>query len=452
MRDTAFKIARRLRAAGYVAYFAGGCVRDRCLGREPADYDIATTATPAQVQALFDHTIPVGAQFGVVIVHEDGHDVQVAMFRTESDYRNGRHPEVVRPGTPEEDARRRDFTINGLFEDPLTGEVIDYVGGRADLRARVVRCIGDPRQRFAEDKLRLLRAVRLAANLDFGIAAETWEALRAAASEIRQVSIERVRDELLKILTRPGAARGLHLLADSGLLDVILPEVAAMRGVPQPPEFHPEGDVFTHVCLMLELLTGKGGEARPPVDPVLAWAVLLHDVGKPRTFQPGPDRIRFPEHDKVGAEMSADILRRLRLPNRVIEDVVLCVAEHMRFQHVQQMRPAKLHRLLTRPTFGIELELHRLDCLASHRNLDNYDFLRRKAAELAATPPPVKPWLSGHDVLAAGITKGPQVGQILEEAEDLQLEGRLRSREEALAWLRARVANLSGSPEATNTG
>lgn len=446
------KIVRRLREAGHLAYFAGGCVRDRCLGREPLDYDVATTATPQQVQALFTHTIPVGAQFGVIIVHEDGHDVQVAMFRTESDYRDGRHPDVVRPGTPEEDARRRDFTINGLFEDPVSGEVIDYVGGRADLDARVVRCIGDPQQRFAEDKLRLLRAIRLAANLDFTIAPETWEALRAQAQEIRQVSIERVRDELLKILTRPGAARGLQLLFDSGLLEEILPEVAAMRGVPQPAEYHPEGDVFTHVCLMLELMAGKGGESRPLVEPVLALAVLLHDVGKPRTLQQGPDRIRFPEHDRVGAEMAETILRRLRLPNRVIEDVVLCVAEHMRFQHVQQMRPGKLHRLLTRPTFAVELELHRLDCLASHRNLENYEFLRRKAEELAKSPPPFEPWLRGDDVLTAGVRKGPLVGQILEEAEELQLEGRLRSRAEALAWLRARVANLSGSPEAKDTG
>ncbi|MCS7048712.1 MAG: CCA tRNA nucleotidyltransferase [Verrucomicrobiae bacterium] len=446
------KIVRRLREAGHLAYFAGGCVRDRCLGREPLDYDVATTATPQQVQALFTHTIPVGAQFGVIIVHEDGHDVQVAMFRTESDYRDGRHPDVVRPGTPEEDARRRDFTINGLFEDPVSGEVIDYVGGRADLDARVVRCIGDPQQRFAEDKLRLLRAIRLAANLDFTIAPETWEALRAQAQEIRQVSIERVRDELLKILTRPGAARGLQLLSDSGLLDEILPEVAAMHDVPQPAEYHPEGDVFTHVCLMLELMAGKGGESRPLVEPVLALAVLLHDVGKPRTLQQGPDRIRFPEHDRVGAEMAETILRRLRLPNRVIEDVALCVAEHMRFQHVQQMRPGKLHRLLTRPTFAVELELHRLDCLASHRNLENYEFLRRKAEELAKSPPPFEPWLGGDDVLTAGVRKGPLVGQILEEAEELQLEGRLRSRAEALAWLRARVANLSGSPEAKDTG
>lgn len=452
MRETALEIVRRLRAAGHLAYFAGGCVRDRCLGREPADYDIATTATPAQVQALFAHTIPVGAAFGVVLVHEQGHDIQVAMFRAEGEYRDGRHPESVRPGTPQEDARRRDFTINGLLEDPLTGEVIDYVGGRADLAARVVRCIGDPRQRFAEDHLRLLRAVRLAANLGFTISTGTWDALRAAAPQIRQVSAERVRDELLKLLTRPGAARGLDLLADSGLLEVILPEVAAMRGVPQPVEFHPEGDVFTHVRLMLELMAGHGGEVRPAVNPVLALAVLFHDVGKPRTVEHGADRIRFPEHDRVGAEMTAEIMSRLRFSNRMRDDVVLCVAEHMRFQHVQQMRPAKLQRLLARATFPVELELHRLDCLASHGNLQNHEFLRRKAAERASAPAPVKPWLTGHDVLAAGITKGPLVGRILEEAEELQLEGRLPSREEALAWLRARVASLSGSPEAKDTG
>jgi poly(A) polymerase len=436
MKDEATSIVRRLRDEGHTAYFNGGCVRDMVRGIEPHDYDIATTATPAQIQQLFPRTVAVGAQFGVVLVLEGEHQFEVATFRSDEAYLDGRRPTGVRYGTPEEDARRRDFTVNGLFYDPLANQVIDFVGGRADIERRIIRCIGEPQARFTEDKLRLLRCVRFAANLGYEIEPATFAAMRAMADQIRVVSAERIREELTKLLTRGHAGRGLELLDNAGLLNVVLPEVAAMKGVEQPPEFHPEGDVFQHTKLMLDLLP-------PNSSVVLAFAVLLHDVGKPRTFERAPDRIRFNEHDRVGAEITEQILRRLRFSNDELAKIVLCVAEHMRLQFVQQMRPAKLKRILARETFPVELELHRIDCVASHGNLDNYEFLKRKAAEL---PPEVikpAPLLTGHDLLALGLTPGPLVGQILSEVEEAQLEERLRSREEALAFARRRVSELT---------
>ena len=436
MKDEATRIVRRLREAGHTAYFNGGCVRDMVRGVEPHDIDIATTATPDQVQALFAKTVPVGAQFGVILVFENEHPFEVATFRNDDEYVDGRRPTGVRFGTPEEDAQRRDFTVNGMFLDPLTGEVIDFVGGRADIERKLIRSIGDPRHRFAEDKLRLLRGVRFASNLQFEIEPATFAALREMAGQIHIVSAERIRDELTKILTRPNAGRGLELLETTGLLREVLPEVALMKGVEQPPEFHPEGDVFAHTKLMLDTLP-----ANPSV--VLAFAVLLHDVGKPPTFERAPDRIRFNEHDRVGAELAEQILRRLRFPNEVIEKVVLCVAKHMHFQFVKEMRPAKLKRILARETFPDELELHRIDCASSHRNLENYEFLKQKAVDL---PPEVlkpAPLLTGHDLLALGLTPGPRVGQILREVEEAQLEERLKSKAEALAFARQRVAELT---------
>lgn len=405
-------------------------------GVAPHDYDIATTATPDEVQQLFPTTIPVGAQFGVVIIVAEGRHFEVATFRCDEAYLDGRRPSAVRFGTPEEDAQRRDFTVNGLFYDPIVDTVIDFVAGRADIERKIIRCIGDPRQRFTEDKLRLLRCVRLASTLGFEIEAETFRAVRDMADEIHVVSAERIRDELIKILTRPHAGHGLELLDATGLLRVVLPEVAAMRGVEQPPEFHPEGDVFTHTKIMLDAL---------PADPsvVLAFAVLLHDVGKPPTFERAPDRIRFNEHDRIGAELAEQILRRLRFSNDTIEKVVLCVAEHMRLQFVKEMRPAKLKRILARDTFPEELELHRIDCASSHHNLENYDFLKQKAAELPAEALKPVPLLTGHDLLALGVTPGPLVGQILREAMDAQLEERLHSKEDALAFARQRVADLT---------
>ena len=458
----AIKIVRRLREAGHVAYFAGGCVRDRMRGVEPHDYDIATSATPEQVQGLFAKTVPVGAQFGVVLVLENDHQFEVATFRSDEAYVDGRRPTSVRYSSPEEDAQRRDFTINGLFFDPTATEtqsgarpggqigepslpgIIDYVGGCADIERKLVRTIGEPRQRFDEDKLRMLRCVRFAANLGYEIEEKTFATVKEMAAQIHVVSAERMRDELIKIFTRPNAGRGLQLLDESGLLQQILPEVAVMKGMEQPPEFHPEGDVFTHTRLMLELM-GKAAHA-PDRDPVvLAFAVLLHDVGKPPTFERGPDRIRFHEHDRIGAEIAEQILRRLRFPNDEIEKIVLCVREHMRMQHVQEMRSAKLKRILARETFAVELELHRLDCEASHHNLENYEFLKAKAVEL---PPEVikpTPLLTGHDLLALGLKPGPRMGQILREVEELQLEERLQSPAEALEYAKARAAEWPSS-------
>ncbi len=436
MKEIATSIVRRLQETGHRAYFAGGCVRDMVRGVTPQDYDVATSATPEQVQQLFPKTVAVGAQFGVVLVIEGGHQFEVATFRSDDAYIDGRRPTSVHYGLPEEDAQRRDFTINGLFHDPLTGETIDYVGGREDITRRVVRTIGKPEQRFAEDKLRLLRCVRFAANLGYTIDPDTLAVVKALAPEIKVVSAERIRDELIKTFTRPHAGRGLGLLDESGLLTQVLPEVAAMKGVEQPPAFHPEGDVFVHTRLMLDALP-------PGASVVLAFAVLLHDVGKPPTFVRAPDRIRFNDHDRVGVEMSRAILQRLRFPNEQIEKVLVCVGEHMHFQNVQQMRPAKIKRILARETFADELELHRIDCLSSHGHLDNYEFLKAKAAEL---PPEVirpVPLLTGHDLLALGAKPGPVVGTVLREVEELQLEERLKSREEALEYARRRLAELA---------
>jgi poly(A) polymerase len=466
MRETATNIVRRLRDAGHTAYFVGGCVRDMVRGVEPHDYDIATTARPEQVQSLFPKTVSVGAQFGVVLVLEDGHQFEVATFRTDEAYLDGRRPSGVRFGSPEEDARRRDFTINGLFYEPLTrpwetqfplqpreklgsGRIIDYVHGREDIERKLVRTIGDPRERFVEDKLRLLRCVRFAANLGFEIDPSTFAAVKNMAFSIVTVSAERIRDELIRIFTRPHAGRGLELLDESGLLTHVLPEIAAMKGIEQPAEFHPEGDVFQHTKLMLDLVNDPSlREPGPPKDQlVLAFAVLLHDVGKPPTFERAPDRIRFNEHDRIGAEMAEAILRRLRFSNEQIEKIALCVREHMRFQFVKEMRPAKLKRILARATFPEELELHRIDCAASHRNLENYEFLKAKAAEMP--PEVVKPerLIDGNDLLALGLKPGPMVGQILREIEELQLEERLKSREDALEFARSRAAAAPAGPD-----
>ncbi len=436
MKDTAISIVKRLREAGHTAYFNGGCVRDMVRGVEPQDIDIATSATPEQVQALFAKTVPVGAAFGVVLVLEGEYQFEVATFRSDEAYVDGRRPSAVHFGSPEQDARRRDFTINGLFYDPIADQIIDFVGGRADIERKLVRTIGEPRARFTEDKLRLLRCVRFAANLGYEIEPATFDAVKEMAAEINVVSAERIRDELVKLLTRPNAGRGLELLDASGLLQEILPEIAAMKGVEQPPEFHPEGDVFKHTKLMLDTLPAK-----PSL--VLAFAVLLHDVGKPPTFVRAPDRIRFNEHDRIGAEMTENILRRLRFSNDEIAKITLCVREHMKFQFVKEMRQAKLKRLMARETFPDELELHRIDCASSHRNLENYEFLKAKAAEM---PPEVlkpQPLLTGHDLLALGLKPGPLVGQILHEVEELQLEERLKTREEALEFAKTRLPTSS---------
>lgn len=423
-------VVRRLAVAGHTALFAGGCVRDRLLGRPVHDIDIATSARPEEVQELFARTVAVGAQFGVIVVLEGDDEFQVATFRSDGAYIDGRRPESVRFSSPKEDAARRDFTINGLFFDPLTDEILDFVGGREDLAARRLRCIGDARERFAEDRLRLLRAVRFAATLEFEIDADTWSALCESAPRIHEVSAERIRDELVKMFTSPARVRALDLLDASGLLFEILPEVHALHGCEQPPEFHPEGDVFIHTRIMLGLLDGE-------VSLPLAFSVLFHDIGKPPTFEVDPTgRIRFNTHEHVGADMTRVIMERLRFSNDEIDATEAMVRNHMVFKDVQQMRVAKLRRFLARPTIDDELELHRVDCTSSHGMLDNLDFLREKREEFANEPLIPEPLITGHDLIALGHRPGPAFKDILEFAQTLQLEGALTDRTAALAWLK----------------
>jgi len=427
----AYEIAETLKRKGHVAYFAGGCVRDFLRGEVPKDYDIATTAAPDEIEKLFPKTLPVGKQFGVVLVAREGKNFEVATFRREGPYRDGRHPSEVSFTTPEEDARRRDFTVNGLFFDPFEKKVIDYVGGREDISRQVIRAIGDPKTRFEEDKLRLLRAVRFAANLNYRIEEKTWQCIGELAHKIHQVSFERIRDELIKTFARQDAGRGLELLSQSGLLKEILPEVEVMKGVEQPPEFHPEGDVFTHTRMLMERLES------PSV--ILAFAALLHDVGKPSTFQVREGRIRFYEHSRVGAEMSEAILRRLRFSNEEIQAVVACVNNHMKFANVKEMREGKLKRFMGTDTFPTEMELHRIDCEASHGLLDNYHFLKKKIEEFRQEELKPKPLLTGDDLLELGLKAGPAMKPILEEAYELQLENRLQSKEAARIWAREKL-------------
>ena len=427
LREQATQIVQRLVAAGHEAYFAGGCVRDMLLRREPQDYDIATSARPEQVQELFDHTVPVGEQFGVVLVIQEGVPFEVATFRTEGEYRDGRRPSEVSFARAEEDARRRDFTVNGLFYDPLAAKVTDYVGGQADLTRRVIRSIGPARERFAEDKLRLLRAVRLAAQLDFEIEAEALTALQEMAEQITQVSWERIGDELLKLLTQPGADRGLHMLHDTGLLKAILPEVERLVGLPQPPEFHPEGDAFTHTKLMLGIM-------KQPTR-ALALGVLLHDVGKPDTYKLA-ERIRFDSHTKVGAEVAEAICRRLRCGRELTDRVVYLTAHHLRIKDAPRMRASKLKRFLREEGFQELLELCRLDVLASHGDFDCYRFCQQKMAEYSEEQIRPRPLLTGQDLIEMGYQPGPLFSEILEAVEDAQLEGEITTPERARQYVR----------------
>jgi poly(A) polymerase len=401
-------------------------------GQEPHDYDIATNAKPAEIERLFRRTIAVGAQFGVICVIEQGAEFQVASFRADGLYLDGRHPDTITFSTPREDAERRDFTINGMFFDPLRHELIDYVGGQADLRNRLLRAIGDPAARFREDRLRMLRAVRFAAVLEMEIDEETWRAVRKHAAAIIEVSAERIRDELVKLFLSPQRVRGFDLLDSSGLMPVILPEITRLKGCEQPPQFHPEGDVFVHTRRMLELLPAE-------VSLPLVFSVLFHDIGKPDTyrFDPTEDRIRFSGHDKLGADMTAEIMTRLRFSTREIEATVEAVDQHMVFKDVQKMRVAKLKRFMSRPHFEDELELHRVDCASSHGALDNYDFLKAKRAEFAAEPLIPPPLITGRDLIALGMEPGPRFKEILEAVQSHQLEGTLHTREEALDFVRS---------------
>jgi poly(A) polymerase len=460
----AVSIVKTLRERGHQAYLAGGCVRDLLLGHEPADYDVATDATPDEVMQIFPETYAVGAQFGVVLVplpesertrqnppttsepsdsgsgsadaagtalgHQHKAAVEVATFRHDIAYSDGRHPDEVRfSRDPREDVERRDFTINGLLLDPLTNEILDFVGGRRDLERKMIRAIGNPELRFAEDKLRMLRGVRFAARFEYAIEANTFAAIQRWAAQTRQVSRERVRDELTRMLIEGHARRAFELLDSSGLLPEVLPEISAMKGVEQPPDFHPEGDVFVHTLLLLEKLPR-------PCPLTLAWGALLHDVGKPSTFRRAPDRIRFDDHVNVGVRIAEEICRRLRFSNEDTEQILALVGNHMRFGDVQRMKPSTFKKFIRLPRFDQHLELHRLDCESSHRSLTLYHFTRAQMAELPAESVHPKPLVSGDDLIAAGYEPGPQFKQILGAVEDAQLDGKLSSKTEALSFIR----------------
>jgi poly(A) polymerase len=440
-RQLAEHICRVLRDRGHQAYLAGGCVRDTLLGRKPVDYDVATDATPERVQELFPESLAVGAKFGVVIVTDGPTHVEVATFRSDVGYSDGRHPDrVAYASSPQEDVQRRDFTINGLMLDPFTNEVLDYVGGRDDLRAGIIRAIGKPEERFREDKLRMIRAVRFAARFRYAIDLATFQAIAKLAPDIFQVSAERIRDELTKLLTEDAARRGFELLDEARLLPELLPEIARMKGVEQPPQFHPEGDVWIHTLLMLEQLPAGSSST-------LAWGVLLHDVGKPPTFTPpsGPNgRIRFDHHVEVGTRMAEDICRRLRFSNDDTEQIAALVANHLRFKDVAQMKLSTLKRFVRLNQFEEHLELHKLDCLSSHRNLEAYEFVRGFIRE---TPPEqVRPprLLTGEDLKELGYQPGPLFKKILATVEDAQLNGAVHDREEALKLIRTTFTASAG--------
>ncbi len=433
IRQSARQIVTRLQEAGHSAYWVGGCVRDFLLGREPKDYDVATSALPEQVEALFPRTIPVGKQFGVIIVLEEGVEFEVATFRAEADYRDGRRPETITFANAEADASRRDFTINGLFFDPVTNRLHDWFDGEADLKAKIIRTIGLPEERFGEDHLRMLRAVRFAAQLGFGIEPATFAAIQKLAFKIQGISAERIREELLKLFRPPHAARGLDLLRDSGLLAQVLPEIAAMTDCEQSPDFHPEGSVYNHVRLMLDTLPEDAEETLP-------WAVLLHDVAKPVTASKDErtGSIHFYGHEKIGAEMAEALLQRLRFPRKQTEEIAAAVLHHMQFKDVRDMRKSTLRRMLLRETFPLEMQLHRLDCLGSHRDLGHYEFMVEQELELAALPQIRPPLLTGNDLMALGIKPGPDMGRLLAELREHQLQDEITTPEAAREWVRAR--------------
>ena len=421
-------VINKLRRAGHLAYLVGGCVRDRLLGRPVKDEDVATSARPEQVRTLFPSAIAVGAHFGVMLVDR----IEVATFRSDGAYHDGRRPDEVAFETqPERDAARRDFTINALFLDPDTGEILDYCGGRADLEAGVIRAIGDPAARFREDHLRLLRGVRFAARFGFAIDGATMRSMQAEAPSIRLIAAERVREELTRLLTEGQARRAFELLDEAHLLGEVLPEVKAFQGVEQPPEFHPEGDVWTHVMRMLEGLPAG-------VTSTLAWGVLLHDVGKPGTFT-RTDRIRFNGHVELGVRIARQIGQRLRFSHDDLDQVERLVANHMRFGDAHRMKESTIKRFLRLERFEEHLALHRLDCESSHRKLENYHLMARPYREM--TPEELRPerLLTGAGLIAAGYAPGPEFRRVLAEVEDAQLDGLITTPEEALALAKARL-------------
>ena len=441
MKQHALHVVRELRRHGFQSYLAGGCVRDMLLGSEPTDYDVTTDATPHEVMRIFPETYAVGAQFGVVLVPlpKDGrefeaaappHPIEVATFRSDGIYSDGRHPDQVQYSkSPKEDVQRRDFTINGLLMDPLDNDrVLDFVGGRADLSAGIIRAIGDPERRFQEDKLRMLRAVRFATRFGYTIDPPTFAAIQKLAPTIHQVSRERVRDELTKMLTEGHARQAFELLDQSGLLKEVLSEITRMHGVKQPPQFHPEGDVWVHTMMLLAQLPANGSRT-------LAWGALLHDVGKPPTFRVAPDRIRFDGHVEVGVRMTHEICRRLNFSNDDTEQIEALVANHMRFKDVERMKPATLKRFLRMPEFDEHMELHRMDCLASHGDLGLYEYATEKLRTIPPEEIRPEPLITGDDLINLGYTPGPRFKEILAAVEDAQLEGKIHSREEAVEFV-----------------
>lgn len=448
MKEPAIRIVRALRERGHQAYLVGGCVRDLLLGREPADYDVSTDATPEQVMRIFPQTYAVGAQFGVVLVPhkavgvdgapEPGEEVgaehpkvvEVATFRSDGAYTDGRHPDAVQYTTdPRQDVQRRDFTINGLMLDPLDHDcILDFVGGQADLQRGIVRTIGEPERRFGEDKLRMMRAVRFAARFGYEIDPDTFQSVRELAPQIHQVSRERLRDELTKMLTEGQARRAFELLDETGLLHEVIPEIEKMKGVQQPPQYHPEGDVWVHTLLLLSML-------RPGCSKTLAWGALLHDVGKPPTFRVAPDRIRFDGHVEVGTRMAEEICHRFRMSNDETEQIMALVANHLRFADVMSMKESTFKRFIRLPQFAEHLELHRIDCLGSHAILDLYDYTKEKMASLPKEEVRPEPLITGRDLIAAGYPPGPKFKEILTAVEDGQLDGRLRDARQAMEFV-----------------
>ncbi|MCX5849184.1 MAG: CCA tRNA nucleotidyltransferase [Deltaproteobacteria bacterium] len=433
-RRHAEEIVRRLKQSGYEAYFVGGCVRDFILGTVSSDYDIVTSAHPDHVMALFSNTVSIGAKFGVVAVVVNGHPYEVATFRSDDIYEDGRHPSHVRFSSAKEDVFRRDFTINGLLMDPDTNDIFDYVNGRADIEKKIIRTIGDPDNRFYEDFLRMLRAIRFAANFGFVIEPATKKAIERNAPKINQISAERLREELSKILTRGGARTGFELMIQTGILKEILPEIDKLMGVEQPPRFHPEGDVWQHTLNMLDLLPQNGETDR---NLCLAWGVLLHDVGKALTRSEDEKGVHFYGHVQKGEEIADDIMQRLRFSRAQKETVLNLIRQHMVFMNVQKMRPGRLKRFLRMPDFDLHLELHRLDCAASHGMLDNYEFCRDQLQHLDQEDLHPPRLLNGNDLMAMGFAPGKIIGEILLALEEEQLEGKISTQDEARNYVLA---------------
>jgi poly(A) polymerase len=443
VRKNATRIVQTLVNAGHTALFAGGCVRDMLMGRQPEDYDIATSASPEAVMGLFERTISVGARFGVVVVVMDGVNFEVATFRSEADYADGRHPGQVSFTDARGDVQRRDFTINGMLYDPLAERVLDYVDGQEDIRRKLIRCIGDPVQRFSEDHLRMLRAIRFAARFGYSIEPATAEAIRQLAERIGSVSAERIGQELCKMITGPSPRAAVEWMNRTGLLERILPEVAAMRGVEQPEQFHPEGDVYAHTLRMLELMDAEREDYPPTCE--FALGVMLHDVGKPSTFERA-DRVRFNLHAQVGRGLAAGICRRLCLSNDQTQRVCELVDEHMRVGDAPRMRDGRLRQLMLRDSFADMLQLHRLDCLASHGDLSSWEYCRRKQTEFAGEPAPLPRLLTGRDLIAMGYEPGPVFTRILNAVEEAQLDGVISTPAEAQRLARERFPPPNPSP------